>query len=262
MASKYEESLRNIVSIHKYNPGLIDLAYVYGSYIAMGYDIDDFGKYFTVLKKENKTGTVLVSLPFTAKYNNTKENLKEYLDKDMKLFISEELKTNNIDKELNFRNDQFSRALKSSSGNLRKTYLTLLKCGGKDKHISDNFNKLMQSNDNNVKLIGTLLGTTYDKVNNNNVVGATILDFEPSRYDELMNDIEQSPLRSDYYNVRGNSNDLIDVPSMLVKGNSKEEVQNKVAEEYIKIATKKHEKKVEGRNDNVAQITGEGRDVK
>lgn len=261
MASKYEESLRNIVNIHNSNPGLIELAYVYGSYIAMGYDIDDFGKYYAVLKKESKSSTVVLSIPFTAKNGETNKNLREYLAKDIELFVSDELKITGVDKNVDFRNDQFRRALKSSSGNLRKTYLTLLKYGIGNKNISDNFNKLMKSNDNNVKLIGALLGTTYDKVNTNKVVGATILDFEPTRYDELLNDIEPNPLRPDYYNVRGNKNDLIDVPPMVVSGKDIEEVQNKVSEVYIELATKRHDKKVDGRNDNISLITGEGREM-
>lgn len=261
MASQYEESLRNIVNIHNTNNGLIDLAYVYGSYIAMGYDVDEFGSYYTVLKKESNKNTVIVSLPLTAKSNVTKKNLKEYLDKDMELFVGEKLDIINVDKEVDFRNKQFRRALKSNSGNLRMIYGTLLQYGKGNKNISENFNKLLKSNNTNVKLIGALLGTTYDKVNSNNVVGATILDFEPTRYDELLNDIEPNKLRSDLYNVRGNSNDLIDVPPMVVSGKDIEEVQKKVSDEYVRQATKRHDKKVDGRNDNVSLITGEGREM-
>lgn len=229
MISKYEESLRNLINIQEANPGLINLAYTYGAYIAMGYDVCDIQKYFTSMKCETPIGTKVYFLSNSAKRKSVSDEIVSALNYDMKEYV-DNLKLTNTD---TFYTRNIEQALGKYKGNLRACFTILLKQNKANENVKANISKLTNSNISQIQTIGKLLDSSLEQVVSNNIEEKTILDFDANNYDKFIDSVRPSLSTDKYVCMLGNS-------PATVGGKSLQEAKDNAKETYIKLDTNKH----------------------
>lgn len=222
MASK-EESLRNLIEIHENNPGLINLAYIYGSYIAMGYDVCDIKDDFTTIKGETPVGEKVRCFSNTAKRKGVSNYINNIFNFDIERYI-ENLKLTNNDV---FYVKNIEQALAKYKNNPRACFSVLLKQSKSNENVRANISKLSESKVPEIKIMGELLDSSLNQVLSENTEEKTILNFDSNSYDKFIESIRPNPGSDKFVCMLGN------IPA-TVGGKSLEEARVNAKEVFIR----------------------------
>lgn len=234
--TNYEKSLKNLITIYKKDPDIIFLSYLYGSYLTMGYDVNQVDKFWTEFVKGEKE----VSLATNAKHTRTKVMLSKKLDDNIIEFIK-----NNV--KVGATQVMMMSAFNKTQGNLKNQYIMLLKNAAKDEHLFEHVfegtQQLKTANNPKISTVGQLLEDSIASYTGTKTDLETINTFDGNEYSQLMNGVE--PIREGKYIVNSTKN----FPQGTVSANSIEEAREKVEDKYVTVRVNQHGQIVKAREE-------------